>query len=94
MARNINYAIRLLLNCITFVFTMKYLSYFFQTSNVSYVVVVFFHLFTDTSPVPVLREIVSEVQRQRRFLQLEAYSFLFWCERAFTVTKNIINFFL
>ncbi len=38
-------------------------------------VTLFSHLFTDTSPVLVLREIVSEVQRH--ILQPEAYSFRF-----------------
>ncbi len=53
-------------NLHTFKFTTKYLSYVFkQVKRVT----LFSHLFTDTSPVPVLSEIGSEVQMH--FLQSE-----------------------
>ncbi len=45
------------------------------------------HLFTDVSTVLMLRETGSEVQRN--FLQPKAYSLHFWCQRTFTVAKNI-----
>ncbi len=54
-------------------------------------VTLFSHLLTDNSPVSVLREIGSEAQRQRHFLGL--IYFIFLCDKACTVAKNITGFF-
>ncbi len=56
----------------------------FQISTTSYLVFSFIHWHLSR---PELREIRSEVLRH--FLHAEAYSFHFWCKRAFTVAKNI-----
>ncbi len=60
---------------------INYVTLLFMESNA---------LLTDSSSVPVLREIGCKC----RDLQPEAYSFHFWCKRAFTVVKNITGVFL